>query len=308
MKDLFNPPAAVIEAEASLTDLAKQISAAHGEALAAARTSLEHARKAGQLLLRVKERLPHGKFMSWVEASCPFKRSTAGNYMRIAKDWQSLQLAEGEPTTIAGALQQLAEPPRENYQPAGNLEEELDGVAARIKAGEARIAEGAREMSEDLEAIRSGLTPEQWDAWCRSNRLSTGTAAAFIEAGRAERPADAYLAAWGGMVAERYNWPVHAGLAIFPEFTGPEYELFRESIAKHGQILPIAVWQGWLVDGRARLRACRELGLIPKVRELPPDTDPVAYAESVNLCRTHLSCARVGRDLAKLRRAIRGEG
>src|SRR5262245_41201892 len=109
MKEVFErPPAVVIEAEASLADLARQISAAHGEAIEAARTSLDRGMKAGDLLLKVKGALPHGKFGPWVEANCPFSVRTAQAYMRVAIAREKLQ-AEN-PETIAEALTSLAGP------------------------------------------------------------------------------------------------------------------------------------------------------------------------------------------------------
>jgi hypothetical protein len=116
MSDSLKPTPAIVhtvEAEASLAELARQIAGAHQEALAAARTSVEQARRCGELLLKVKARLPHGQFMPWVEANCPFFSQRTGNaYMRVARDWEQLQetLGGGEPPTIAGALEALAGP------------------------------------------------------------------------------------------------------------------------------------------------------------------------------------------------------
>jgi hypothetical protein len=113
-----------VEAEASLAELARQIAGAHADALAAARTSVEHARRCGELLLKVKARLPHGRFLPWVEGNCPFSQRTGTNYMRVARDWEKLQATLGadDPPTIAGALQVLAEPKEANRQPAADLD------------------------------------------------------------------------------------------------------------------------------------------------------------------------------------------
>jgi hypothetical protein len=126
VRDSLKPVSAIVqtvEAEASLAELARQIAGAHADALAAAPTTVEHARRSGGLLLEVKARLPHGQFMKWVAASCPFKRSTANNYTRVAEEWEKVQetVAADEPATIAGALRSLAEPAEGNSQPAGHL-------------------------------------------------------------------------------------------------------------------------------------------------------------------------------------------
>jgi hypothetical protein len=105
-------PSAVVKAEAALAELSRRIGAAHAEALASARTTLGHARRCGELLLQVKARLPHGQFMAWVEANCPFGKRTGQNYMRVARDWEETQRGVGgeEADTIAGALRALAGP------------------------------------------------------------------------------------------------------------------------------------------------------------------------------------------------------
>jgi hypothetical protein len=141
------PPAAIVtRAEAPLAELARQISSAHAESLAAARTSLEHARRCGELLLQAKARLPHGQFMPWVTANCPFGLRTGQNYMRVARDWEEIQAAmRGEETdTIAGALRALTGPadpkaqrtallddaPAEERGPNASAVSHLDGAAA----------------------------------------------------------------------------------------------------------------------------------------------------------------------------------
>jgi hypothetical protein len=120
--------------EVPLADLAQQIASAHADALAAARTTVEHARRCGQLLLRVKDRLPHGQFTPWIERECPFGQRTAQGYMRVVRNWEQLQetLEGEEPPTIAGALQALAEPREAKAQPAALLDPEIHPLAATL--------------------------------------------------------------------------------------------------------------------------------------------------------------------------------
>lgn len=56
----------------------------------------EHAIEIGRELLRVKESLPHGAFVRWVEKSCEFKIRTAQDLMKLAR--------EAEPNTELLAL------------------------------------------------------------------------------------------------------------------------------------------------------------------------------------------------------------
>src|SRR5207244_1073209 len=70
-----------------LSKLAEEITNEHEAAEVGLRDSVLHARRAGELLIQVKEQLQHGEFMAWVEANCRFKHSTATLYMKIARAW-----------------------------------------------------------------------------------------------------------------------------------------------------------------------------------------------------------------------------
>jgi hypothetical protein len=50
------------------------------------RAATEHAIEIGRELLRVKESLPHGDFVRWVERSCEFKIRTAQDLMKLARE------------------------------------------------------------------------------------------------------------------------------------------------------------------------------------------------------------------------------
>jgi hypothetical protein len=49
----------------------------------------EHAVEIGRELLRVKENLPHGRFVRWVEKECEFKIRTAQDLMKLAREFES---------------------------------------------------------------------------------------------------------------------------------------------------------------------------------------------------------------------------
>lgn len=71
----------------TLDELASQINFAHDAAREAARLSVQHALTAGRLLLEAKTRVPHGRWIPWVEANCRFALRTAQAYMRLAELW-----------------------------------------------------------------------------------------------------------------------------------------------------------------------------------------------------------------------------
>ena len=67
--------------------------------------------------------------------------------------------------------------------------------------------------------------------------------------------------------------------------TESQYQPFKEDIAKNGQLEPIDILDGMVIDGRHRQRACLELGITPKYRFLPEDTDPLQHILSKNVLR-----------------------
>jgi hypothetical protein len=85
------------------------------------------------------------------------------------------------------------------------------------------------------------------------------------------------------------DYPVHPAADLFPMMGGEAYEHFRTDIAERGQQEPVALWRGQVVDGRNRLRACRDLGVEPRTVALPDDADPVGHVLSANLHRRHLT-------------------
>ena len=80
----------------------------------------------------------------------------------------------------------------------------------------------------------------------------------------------------------------HPVANIFPLMTGAEYDALVSDIAEHGQHEAIWLCDGMVLDGRNRLRACNQLGLVPEFREYTGD-NPQAFVVSLNLHRRHLT-------------------
>lgn len=103
---------------ASTRDLADAINAAHVSACRAASSAIDHARRAGALLLEAKGRLQHGEWLPWLTAHCPeLSARVAQGYMRIADQWTQLAAANTKRDShlpIRDALKLLT-PPREAY-------------------------------------------------------------------------------------------------------------------------------------------------------------------------------------------------
>jgi hypothetical protein len=87
-------------------DLASQINEQHRLAYGKAQDALEHARRAGELLLQAKESIEHGKWLPWLEANIDVGDRQARSYMMVAKNWGAIsaKLEVTSNLSLAGAL------------------------------------------------------------------------------------------------------------------------------------------------------------------------------------------------------------
>jgi hypothetical protein len=83
---------------------------------------------------------------------------------------------------------------------------------------------------------------------------------------------------------------LHPAAEIFPVMSEAAFAALVADIVAHGQREPILLFDGQVIDGRHRLRACAQIGIEPLVREVSADEgDPFALVVSLNLHRRHLS-------------------
>lgn len=75
----------------TLPSLAEQINIEHAAAEKHARTALDHALRAGDLLIQVKSQIGHGEWISWLEARCSVSPRSAQRYMRLALNREALE-------------------------------------------------------------------------------------------------------------------------------------------------------------------------------------------------------------------------
>lgn len=96
---------------------------------------------------------------------------------------------------------------------------------------------------------------------------------------------------------------------LFPLLGGKEFEEFKEDIRKNGLKVPITIYEGKILDGRNRHRACVEVG-VPPVFIAYEGSDPVGHSWSLNYTLRHLNQSQ--KALARVRagewRASRGGG
>jgi len=98
------------------------------------------------------------------------------------------------------------------------------------------------------------------------------------------------------------NIPFHEIANIFPLIHGKEFVDLKQDIKENGCIEPIVLYEGKILDGRNRFRACQEVGVSPQYVNYGGN-DPVGYVLSLNLHRRHLNesqRAMVGAKIAQV--------
>jgi len=99
------------------------------------------------------------------------------------------------------------------------------------------------------------------------------------------------------------DYPIHEVANIFPEMGAIEFDALCADIAANGLRESPWVYQGAVIDGRHRMRACEKLGIPCPVRVYSGE-DPVGFVVSLNLHRRHLDStqrAMVAATLATMR-------
>ena len=91
----------------------------------------------------------------------------------------------------------------------------------------------------------------------------------------------------------------HPIASMFPLIGGDELDQLREDIRDHGLREPIVIYEGKILDGRNRWRACIHAGVEPRFERYEGD-DPLAYVVSLNLRRRHLSTDQKRRVIDRL--------
>lgn len=97
----------------------------------------------------------------------------------------------------------------------------------------------------------------------------------------------------------------HPIAEIFPDIDGEEFKALVDDIEKHGLRQPLVMYQGKILDGRNRWRACEKLGIKPKTTDYRGD-DPVGFVLSLNLTRRHLTESQRAMVAARIANLPRG--
>ena len=85
------------------------------------------------------------------------------------------------------------------------------------------------------------------------------------------------------------RFPLHPATMIFPEMSKNDFAQLVESIRKHGQLEPVWLFDGQIIDGRHRQDACKQLGIDVLAREWSGEGSLMDFVCGLNLGRRHMS-------------------
>lgn len=86
---------------------------------------------------------------------------------------------------------------------------------------------------------------------------------------------------------------------VFPLMDGDEYKALVRDVGANGLREPIVMYDGLILDGRNRYRACIDAGVQHRFTEYEGD-DPLGFVVSLNLARRHLNESQRAMVAAKL--------
>lgn len=108
-----------------ISELAAQINKHHRLAYRHAAKAIEHARQAGELLIKAKSEIPHGGWLPWLEANCDVGEREAQRYMRLATRWDELKSDTVTDLSLKSAIELLTEPQVNHVDYEGNQDDHV---------------------------------------------------------------------------------------------------------------------------------------------------------------------------------------
>jgi ParB-like chromosome segregation protein Spo0J len=112
------------------------------------------------------------------------------------------------------------------------------------------------------------------------------------------------------MSKQKAEYEIHPAATLFPMMDPDSFQRLKADIKENGQEKCITFFDGQLLDGRNRMKACEELGIEPSIEEIEDSGDgkfdPFRWVLSVNLHRRHLTESQRAMVAAKLATLKRG--
>lgn len=179
----------IIEAgQSTLPELAKKINAQVEAAEGRARSALQYALDAGQLLNKAKVMVPHGKWNDWLVENCVVAPRTAQAYMRLAKSLPLLTDADAQrvadlpvreairaiSTDPTPAMREAAAQPPRDREERHRVVEQFQKTAASIREASKWFTYGMDLKPMKVASLRKKLT----DAIAELDRLQQDGGAA----------------------------------------------------------------------------------------------------------------------------------
>lgn len=94
------------------------------------------------------------------------------------------------------------------------------------------------------------------------------------------------------LLANHQSMQIHPACLILPEMDQEDFEKLKEDIAGFGLRHPITLYQGMILDGRHRYRACIEIGIEPIFEDWQGGSSVVEFVLGENLHRRHLTAGQ----------------
>jgi len=99
---------------------------------------------------------------------------------------------------------------------------------------------------------------------------------------------------------------IHVYSAVSPEMDAATMASLVSSIRERGQLVPVLLWRGEVIDGRKRMVACATLGIEPRTETLDDSADGARVAIDANTLRTHYTPSQRAMFAAQIATAKRG--
>lgn len=99
------------------------------------------------------------------------------------------------------------------------------------------------------------------------------------------------------------SFDAHALASITPVMNAEQVEALAQDIKKNGLRVPVVMYEGRVLDGRARVAACKKAGVKVETVNLPSGTAPRSFVYSANVHRRQLE----GLELARIAVAYKQE-